>query len=115
MAELVKWIYKIVYEETVAADASFETDWTADADYIIDKIHIIEKTGRTLYKTPVTMRIEEEVITKDKVPASLFAPDEWLSPKLNAEFPKGKTYFISGTNKEGVSIDIAVILKLVKK
>ena len=109
------YVYKRVYDGTVTAGSTLQESsayWTADADYMIEKIIIIEKGGTALYKAPTTIRIDEENLTKEAIPASIFNPNEFYSPKLDLPFGKGKTIYFSLTNNVGSDITISIILKL---
>jgi len=112
MPEEFPLTYKVVWSGTLAAGASVEEEWTSDADYLIEKIFLIERTGKSLYKVMTTISVDTDYLTKDKVPASVFAPDEWLSPKIGRSFARAETFKMAMKNEDTVDFDIVVLLKL---
>jgi len=106
--------FRKIYYADVATGASFSDSWTSDNAYTIHRIFIVEKTGRALYNTPLTMRKEDYVFIRDEVPAYLLGPDIQVSPVLNIPIAKGETLYWEGKNDEGVSIGIYIILELHK-
>jgi len=110
--------YKLVWSGTLSAGGTVTSDtakWTADDKYIIEKIFIIERDARTLSDVEVTAAIDDYVFTKDKVPASVFAPDELLSPVLNLVIDKGKNVKFDLKNVGSNDYNIYIVLKLLKE
>lgn len=107
-----KWQYKPLDFGEVSAGIAYELSWAADKKYTLERVFIVDRDGYTLYKVDASVRIEDQVITKEAVPAALFAPDEWLSPVIDYPVEKGETITITLTNKDTVSHYIIAILKL---
>ena len=109
------FIYKVINVGEIAAGATVDVKWTADKDYVIDKIHIIDLDGHTLYKVNVTIRIDDDIFTRDAIPCCVLAPDEWTSPTIGAEFGRNRTIYFSFKNDDSVSHTIKIVLKLKPK
>ena len=108
------YAFKTIDVGSVAADASTEKTWTSDDDYIIHKIHFVEKSGQTLYQYKVTISIDNYVITKDIVPASILAPDTLFAPILDVDLKKSQVLKFSIENGESASRDCYIVLELWK-
>ena len=109
------YAFKQIEVGSIAAGNTSSGSWTADDNYTIEKIFIIDKDGATLYKVTVTVRIDDKVLTRDLVPAMVLAPDELLSPELNLELSKGKTIYFEIKNNDSTAQDIYIVLKRIPK
>jgi len=108
------YAFKTIDIGPVNPAGSAEKTWTSDDDYTIHKIYFVEKTGATLCKYVATIRIDEYVLTKDIVPASLLAPDSLHSPVLDVPLGDDKVITISVLNGESAARDCYVVLELWK-
>ncbi|MGC9086791.1 MAG: hypothetical protein ACP5IT_11415 [Thermoproteota archaeon] len=102
------------YRVTINAGGSEEFSWNSDDDYTLHRIHIIEESGLSLFKEDTTVTIDETTLTKEAVPASLFAPDILLSPILDVSLPEDKKFKLTITNNESSAITVRVVLELWK-
>ena len=103
---------------TITAGATVTSSWTADDDYVIKRIYVVEYTA-----TPVgtqfltaTLRVEDYTFTKDQVVLSVFDGKANQVPELNIEFKKGSTFYYSVKNNHASSsISAYIILELWKQ
>jgi len=108
-------VFKIIDVGDISAGGTVEKTYTAEDDYIIKRMYIVETT-----ETPVglqyitfTFWVDNVPYTKDKVNAKLFEGYTNQVPELNIDFSRGKTFRISLTNNHSSStIKVQVILEL---
>lgn len=111
--ELVSPIIKILELGSVAGGATKEGSWTADDDYVIRHI-FIKADGSAPTKSTITMRIDDYVITKDKVLCNTFGTSARDALLLNIEFKKSATFHYSLLNQEGAAKNFTIELVLEK-
>jgi len=110
--------YKYIDLGTITAGSTVSNSWSADDDYKIKRIFVVETTGTKVgvrFLT-ATLRIDSYVFTKDKVNLDLFEGKSNQVPVLDFPFTKGKTFYYSVTNNHGTdSISAVMILELWKE
>ena len=108
------YAFKTIDVGTVATGASTEKTWTFDDDYTIHKIKFIEKSGGSLYQYEVTISIDNYVITKDVVSASVFVGTWDQLPILDISVKKSQVIKFSIENGESASRDCYIVVELWK-
>jgi len=100
-------------ENTGIADAgTFEGKWTADADYVLKQVYITRHAGAGFTKSTVTLKIDERPITKDSILCSQLGPDKPTAVEWNQDLREHAIFEYAGTNREGTTIDLSVLLVL---
>ena len=112
MAKFYKW--KKVADETVTAGSNKEYTWKSDGNYTLKRIFIIDKSGGTLWKTPVTISVEDWTLTDDKVPAEFFNKPLNQAYEFDISITLNKEIKFALKNEEGSDISIMIILELWK-
>ena len=112
MSAFFKW--KKVADATVTAGNTVEYSWKSDESYTLKRIFIINKDGGTLWKTPVTITIEQWTLTDDKVPAEFFNKPLNQSYEFDIPITLNKEIKFALTNNEGSDISIMILLELWK-
>jgi len=112
MAEFYKW--KKVADATVTAGNTVEYSWKSDESYTLKRIFIIDKDGGTLWKTPVTISVEDWTLTDDKVPAEFFNKPLNQAYEFDISLTLNKEIKFALTNGEGSDISIMILLELWK-
>jgi len=92
---------KQLWKATVTAGDTKTEEWTADENYILHQVLFIEETGAELYKSQVTIRIDNNVLTIEKCSAYIFNHDRRKSPILDVPFEKDHKITVSLENLEG--------------
>ena len=115
------YAFKTIDSFTVSAGGTVEKTWTADDDYTIHTIRLVETTGAslTLLKTTISLSISEEpprpqVITKDLVPGSIFTGYENQLPVLDIPLNKSEVIKFSFENADTSDKTIYVVMELWK-
>jgi len=91
---------------------TWEDEWTADEDYIIEYIFFKRKDGVALEKSDVTIRIAGYPWTRPKALAALIGEDKFTALPVDEDLPKDEKFEWAFTNREGTSIDITLHLLL---
>ncbi|MCD6590270.1 hypothetical protein J7K74_03765 [Candidatus Woesearchaeota archaeon] len=107
--------FKTFGPETISAGAKWENNWTADEDYIIKRIYIVDQEGKDLYNIVCTFQIEQFVFTKDKIPAALLGATKLTSLELDLDLKKDHVFKWAITNNDSVSRTLYLILELWKE
>ena len=100
--------YKTFEKDSLAAGDSWTKTWTAEEDMRIKRIHVVEKSGRTLRKSTLYLKIAGDVYTRELIPCSIVGPDVMVSPVLDIEFKKASELSFTLKNNEGAAIDLFV-------
>jgi len=106
--------HRYVRKDAVAVDATVSDSWTADADYIIKRLHLQNATGDALINSTLYFKIGEKVFTRPEVPAVIFGPDRRLTPEVNIIITKGEKLDWTIKNKEAGATDFLVTLEIWK-
>ena len=104
--------YKTFEKDTLAAAASWTQTWTVEADMLIKRIHIVEKTGLTLKKSTFYLKIAGDVKTHDLIPCSVLGPDISNSPVLDIALPKAAELSFTLKNNEGADRSLFVTFEI---
>ena len=105
-------IAKVVDIGTVAAGATESKKDTVEQDYILRKVLILEKGGTALNNVYVTMRIDNNFITKEAVLATVYQVNFNQAPPVDVEYRKGATLHISVENKSSSDVNVQAVLFL---
>ena len=108
------YAFKTIDVGSVSAGASTEKTWTSDDDYTIHKIRFIEKSAGNLYQYEVTISVDNYVITKDTVSASVFVGNWNQIPILDISIKKAQVIKFSIENNESAARDCYIVLELHK-
>jgi len=101
------------FSHTGIADGStFEEEWTADLDYTLRHILVKRTDGKGFTKTDITIRINEVPLTRPSCLVNTLGTDKLNALDWAEDLPKTAKIDYSGTNREGVTIDISVELVL---
>ena len=98
--------YKTFEKDGLASGSSWVQTWTAEEDMRIKRVHIVEKSGRTLRKSTFYMKIAGTVYTRELIPCSVVGPDVLVTPVLDIPFAKASELSFTLKNNEGVAIDL---------
>ena len=98
--------YKTFEKDSLAAGDSWTKTWTAEEDMRIKRIHIVEKSGRTLRKSTFYLKVAAAVYTRELIPCSVVGPDVLVTPVLDIPFAKAAELSYTLKNNEGVAIDL---------
>lgn len=104
--------HRYVRKDTVEVNATISDTWTADADYIIKRIHLQNAIGTTLTDSTFYYKIGEHVFTRPVVPAVVFGPYIELTPELNLIITKGEKLAWTFKNKEIAQFDLLMTLEV---
>jgi len=108
------YAFRTIDVGSVSAGGSTEKTWTSDDDYTIHKIKFIEKSAGNLYQYEVTISIDNYVITKDIVSASVFTGNWNQLPILDISIKKSQVIKFSIENNESAARDCYIVLELHK-
>jgi hypothetical protein len=97
---------------SIAAGATAEATWEVDGDFTWHKLYIVEKTGATVYKVELTIRIDAAGYTEDVVPAALFLFNNTLNPDLDLKISKGQKIVFGARNNETAARNLYAVLEL---
>jgi len=106
--------HRYVREDAVAVDAIVSDSWTADADYIIKRLHLQNADGSGLTDSTLYFKIGERVFTRPEVPATIYGPDRELTPEVNIIITKGEKLDWTIKNKEAAATDFLLTLEIWK-
>ena len=109
--ELKRPVVKYLEDTGVADGGTFSGEWTFDDDYNLRHI-FIKADGAAPTKSTVTVRIDGDVITKDKCLANTFGTNAENALLLNYPVKKSQKIKIEGTNNEGATKDFTMELVL---
>ena len=111
------YAFKQIEVGSIAAGNTSSGSWTADDDYTIKKIFIMEYTATEVGTRflNVTLRVDNYTFTKDEVRAEIFDGYSNQVPELNISFGKGQTFYYSITNEHGSSAISPYIVLVLEK
>lgn len=99
---------------TIAAGNTESIEYTFSDDLRIKKIFIWATDGSDLYNVTMTLRIEDEFITHDSVPAQLFNQSPFHAIELDWLVKNGNKLYLNITNNTAASITLRVFLEVEK-
>ena len=105
-------VFKTIDVGTVSAGGSTSDSVTADKDYKIEKIIAVEKSGASLTNVTATLRIDDFVFTRDKIPLSVLQGYMNQVPELGYDWSKGSTLYYSVANDGTSDVNIYLVLVL---
>jgi len=108
----VKLKIKHFDHDGIADTGTFEKAWKSDKNYHLKYIFIKRKDGAQWTDSDITIYINNDPITLDHALCATFGVDQWNALPIDEPLPEGAELKYSGTNREGVTIDIAVELIL---
>jgi len=103
---------------SIAAGSTAEGSWSADRDYVIRKIFVKEYTATEIGTRFLncTFRIDDYVLTLDKVRAEVLDGYWGQVPDLDLDFGKNRTFYYSIKNEHPSSaISPYIVLFLEEK
>jgi len=108
----VAQITKRLESPSVADGSPFEGKWTADADYRIKQILVTRHDGASFTASTITLKINEKPITKDSILCSQVGADMLTAIEWDQDLKRDWVFEYAGTNREGVTISLSVVLVL---
>ena len=108
------YYFKTINSGTISASGSVTKDWTADRDYIIRKVLVVNKGTATVDKIDLTIQFAENFKTLDYVNAKALATDfknAWIPDE---PLGKGKRVVVSFKNNDAsnsAEIDFIMLLE----
>jgi len=99
---------------TISAGATENIEYTFSDDLVIVRLFIWADDGSSLYDVLVTMRIEDEYITHDSIPAELFNTDQKDAYVLNWKVTNGQKLYMSITNNKASAVTLYIFAEIVK-
>jgi len=100
--------YKTFEHDNIAAGATVSGSWTADENYVIKRVHIMNKAGTALTASTIYFKIADRVFTRELAPAAVFGPNVQVSAELNISFSKGEKLDYTFKNNEGATISVFI-------
>ena len=110
-----KKYWKVLDLGTISAGGSGSASWTADNDYIVNKMWAVEVNDESLSNVTATIKIAEEYETKDAIPLSSLGQDLETSWKPKTEISKGQKISITAANNYSTSRTIKICLEIETK
>jgi len=108
------YAFKTIDSFTVSAGGTVEKTWTADDDYTIHTIRLVETTGASLALLKTTITLDGYAVTKDIVPGSVFVGNWNQLPELDIPISKSQVIKFSFENAGTSDVTIYVVLELWK-
>ena len=104
----------LIATKTVTAGGTETIEHTFDDDLVINRLFIWASDGSSLYDVLLTIRIEDEYVTHDSVPAELFNTDQRDAYELKWSVGKGEKLYISITNNKTTNVTLYVLAEVTK-
>lgn len=108
------YAFKTIDSFTVSAGSTVEKTWTADDDYIIHTIRLVETTTVGLANLKTTITLNGYAVTKDIVPGSAFVGYWNQLPELDIDISKSQVIKFSFENAGTSDVTIYVVMELWK-
>lgn len=107
--------FKTFEHNSISAGSTVSGSWTADDDYIIRKIYIVEKSGATINASTLYFKVGGDVYTHEFVSAKVLGPQQNVTPLIDIEITKGEKFDYTFKNNESSAVSIFIVLELWKK
>jgi len=107
-----KKYWKVLDLGEIAAGGSSSKSWTADNDYILNKMWAVEVNDESLSNVTATIKVAEEYETKDAIPLSSLGQDLETAWKPKVEISKGQKISITATNNYTASRTVKICLEI---
>jgi len=104
--------YKTFEHDNIATGTTVTGSWTADENYVIKRVHIMNKAGTALTASTIYFKIGDRVFTRELAPAVIFGPNVQVSPELNIPLTKGEKLDYTFKNNEGAAISIFICFEV---
>lgn len=95
-----------LFEKTVASGDTENGEVTFSDSFRIKKIFLVETSGTSLNNVTISLRIDDETITHDKIPATMFTESNRYNPDLNWSVVNGNKLYYGITNNTASSITV---------
>jgi len=105
---MVKWYVKHLEETSIADGEKRELKWSVNKHALVKYILIRRADGKSWGASKVTVAIDQEYITDEEAPASLFGTDLENPFPIEHEVKEGYEVKVYLLNKEGETIDVYV-------
>jgi len=100
--EIKNAVIKYFEHAGIADGGAFSNEWKVDDDYVLRYI-FIKADGAKTTKSTITLRINNNPITKAKALCNTFGTNAEDALLLNIALSKGDTIDCEGTNNEGAT------------
>jgi len=104
--------YKVFEHDNIADGTTVSGSWTADENYLIKRVHIINKAGAPLNKSTIYFKIGDRVFTREIAPALVFGQNVQVTAVLDIPFGKGEKLDYTFKNNEGSAVSIFIALEV---
>lgn len=108
------YAFKTIDSFTVSAGSTVEKTWTADDDYTIHTIRLVETTGASLTLLKTTITLNGYAVTKDIVPGSVLTGYQNQLPELDIDISKSQVIKFSFENADTSDKTIYIVMELWK-
>ena len=108
------YAFKTIESFTVSAGSTVEKTWTADDDYVIHRIRLIETTSVGLENLETTITMNGYAVTKDIVPGNVLSGYWNQLPILDLAIEKSEVIKLSFENTSTSDITLYVVMELWK-
>ncbi|RLE49031.1 MAG: hypothetical protein DRJ18_00700 [Candidatus Methanomethylicota archaeon] len=98
----------------VADGGNWSNEYKPDENVVIKRIYVVEKSGRRMYASYLTIQVENTAITHDKIPPSVLGTDRSNAVDLDIALKAQQKVRFSFENHEGVTVNFFLVLELHK-
>jgi len=106
--------FKTLNSGSIPAGGTVTKDWTADKDYTIKKVLVVNKGTATIDKVDLTIQFADNFKTLDYVNAYPLAVDLEHAWEPNEPLPRGSRVVVSFKNNDGTNaaqVDFVLLLE----
>lgn len=103
-----------IASKSISASGSADIEYTFSDELTIVRLFIWETSGADLYNVSMTLRIEDEYITHDSIPAEIFNTDRRDAWELNWRVKNGTKLYMTLTNNGSSTVNVKVFAEIVK-
>lgn len=98
---------------TVSAGSTTTVEFTWYETIRVKRIYFVERSGAPLYNVDATIKFgDEDVLTREEVPISLFTYSPLEAFELNREVKAGTLIKVSVTNNGTSSVNLVLVLEV---
>ncbi len=97
---------------SLASGASVEKQFSNSEDWHVKRIFIVDRGAQTLTNVQAYISINNDPLTDDFAPASLFGSDVLVALDVDKDVKKGSTFYVKLTNSGTNTYDIDVCLEI---
>lgn len=98
--------------DSIGVGATGTDSYTFAEDGTLARVAIMRDTGAALTASTVTLLLNGEPLTKERVPANIFQPDRPVPFRIDRPISAGDKIDIALVNGEGAAINIFWVLEI---